>query len=106
MLYLIGPNRLINLGYANFRKNGVVDNGMSSYVWDQVPKGLRAILENFHSFFFSFLNFHSLILNLGLHIILIHAVFFGKFAYPQFTRYAEYIRFSHKEHLKDTYFLP
>ncbi len=27
-------------------------------------------------------------------------LFFFKFAYPQFTGYAEYIRFSHREHLK------
>ena len=27
-------------------------------------------------------------------------LFFFKFAYPQFTGYAEYIRFYHKEHLK------
>ncbi len=44
-------------------------------------------------------NFHSLILNLGMHIIHIQAVFW-KFAYPQFTGYEEYIRFCHKEHLK------
>ena len=37
--------------------------------------------------------------NLGMHIIHIQAVFW-KFAYPQFTGYAEYIRFCHKEHLK------
>ena len=44
-------------------------------------------------------NCHSLILNLGMHIILIHAVF-GKCAYPRFTRYADYIRFCHKQNLK------
>ncbi len=47
-------------------------------------------------------NFRCLILNLGMHIVLTNAVF-GKFAYPRITRYADNIRFSHKENLKYHY---
>ncbi len=60
MVYLIGPDRLVNRRFANFHK----------MVWMTT-----------------------------VHIIHIHAVIW-KFAYPQFTGYAEYIRFCHKEHLK------
>ncbi len=59
MVYLIGPDGLINRRFANFHK----------MVWMTT-----------------------------VHVIHIHAVFW-KFAYPQFTGYAEYIRFYHREHL-------
>ncbi len=67
MLYLIGHDGLVNRGFLNFQK----------MVWMATVHVL------------------TLTLNLGMHIIHIHAVFW-KFAYPQFTRYAEYIRFCHK----------
>ena len=47
-----------------------------------------------------FANFHKMVWMTTVYIIHIHAVFW-KFAYPQFTGYAEYIRFCHKEHLKN-----
>ncbi len=47
-----------------------------------------------------FANFHKMVWMTTVHVIRIHAVFL-KFAYPQFTGYAEYIRFSHREHLND-----
>ena len=71
MLYLIGPDGLVNWRFVNFLK----------MIW---------IISQ---------NFHTLILNLGMHIIHIHAVFW-KFAYLRFTPYADNIRFSHKQNLK------
>ncbi len=84
MVYLIGPDGLANRRFANFNKK----------LWMTMVHVLRfRIISQ---------NFHTLILNLGMHIIHIHAVFW-KFAYPQFTGYAEYIRFCHKEHLNKTW---
>ncbi len=53
MLYLIGPDGLVNMSFENFQK----------MVW----------MTMVH------------VLNLGMHIVLTHAVF-GKFAYLRFTR--------------------
>ncbi len=48
-----------------------------------------------------FIDFQKMVWMATVCIIHINAVFFfWKFAYPQFTRYAEYIRFCHKVHLK------
>ena len=33
MLYLIGPDGLVNLSFENFQKNGVDDNGTSMMFW-------------------------------------------------------------------------
>ncbi len=65
MLYLIGPDGLINLSFEDLKK----------MVW-MSPR----VSQN-------------------THIVLIHAIL-GKFAYPRFTRYADDIRFYHKESLK------
>ncbi len=66
MLYLIGPDGLVNLSFENFQK----------MVW-------------------------MTILNLGMHIVLIHVVL-GKFVYLRLTRYADNIRFSHRQSLNMT----
>ena len=57
MLYLIGPDGLVNRRFVNFQK----------MVWTITVHVLR-----------------FRILNLGMHIVLIHAVFW-KFAHPRFT---------------------
>ncbi len=44
------------------------------------------------------LQFYSLIFNLGMHMILIHTIFW-KFAYPQFTGYADFAGFPSKSFL-------
>ncbi len=52
-----------------------------------------------------FIDFQKMVWMTTVHvqdIIYIHAVFW-KFAYPEFTGYAVYIRACHKEHLKDVY---
>ncbi len=33
MLYLKGPDELVNLSFENFQKNGVDDNGTISYIY-------------------------------------------------------------------------
>ncbi len=66
MLYLIGPDALVNLSFENFQK----------MVWMTMVHVLR------------------------FRIVITHAVL-GKFAYPRITRYADNIRFSHRESLKD-----
>ena len=91
MLYLIGPGGLVNRGFINFRK----------MVWMTTIHVLRFRMKHqksseiIYSFQIISEDFYSLIFNLGMHIILIYAIFW-KFAYLRFTGYAEYIRFSHK----------
>ena len=70
MLYLIGPDGLVNRRFVNFQ----------NMVW----------MTMVH------------VLNLGMHVTHIHAVFW-KFAYPRFTPYADNIRFSHEQNLNQVY---
>ncbi len=92
MVYLIGPDGLINGRFANFHK----------MVWMTTVHVLRFRIkqqksseiithsqDNFQVHFWPWRNWAS-------------SCETGKcpFSYPQFTGYAEYIRFCHKEHLK------
>ena len=112
MVYLIGPDGLANRRFANFHKMvwmttvhvHVLRFRIKHQKSPEIITVFRPLPVRRHVgalFLEEFSGAHTLILKLGMRIIHIHAVF-GKFAYPQFIGYAEYIRSYQIHHLKSS----
>ncbi len=95
MLYLIGPDGLVNLSFENFQKMvwmtilHVLRFRIKLWKFSEIITAFRPMSGNQLRYVKTSENFRCLILNLGMHIIVSHDVFW-KFAYLQKTRYADF----------------